>query len=299
MRPSKLEKTLNSGGFAVTAELAPPKGIDFTDALKKAEIIKDCVDAVNVTDGQSASVKASSLSLCIELIRMGIQPVLQMTGRDRNRIAIQSELLSAAHFGVENVLALTGDHPVVGDNKEAKPVYEMDAVGILQTAEVLMSGHDLGQNELTSAPDFFLGASVTPVYEPFELQLIRMRQKVEAGAKFFQTQAIFTVEQMRKFKEETKDVDAFVLAGIIPLKSRGMANFMNRSVPGIDVPEELLLRLDQAKLEGRSPSEEGIKIAGELIRDLKAEGLCDGVHIMAIGSEECVPVVLREAGILS
>ena len=260
-------------------------------------MLKGRVDAVNVTDFQSAAVKASSLGMCIELLKLGLQPVLQMTGRDRNRIAIQGEMLSAGHFGVHNLLALTGDHTTVGDNPEAKPVFELDSVGILQVAEVLMGGHDLAGNDLQGAPEFFLGASVTPVFDPVEVQLIRMRKKIKAGAKFFQTQAVYSVDVMRKFKEETKDMDAYVLAGIVPLKSAGMARFMTNNVPGIEVPQELIDRLNKAKEEGRSQADEGIKIAGEFIADLKKEGLCDGVHIMAIGAEENVPRILEAAGL--
>ena len=294
---SQLQQTLENGGFAVTAEMAPPKGTDWTHILEVAEMLKGRVDAVNVTDFQSAAVKASSLGMCIELLKLGLQPVLQMTGRDRNRIAIQGEMLSAGHFGVHNLLALTGDHTTVGDNPEAKPVFELDSVGILQVAEVLMGGHDLAGNDLQGAPEFFLGASVTPVFDPVEVQLIRMRKKIKAGAKFFQTQAVYSVDVMRKFKEETKDMDAYVLAGIVPLKSAGMARFMTNHVPGIEVPQELIDRLNKAKEEGRSQADEGIKIAGEFIADLKKEGLCDGVHIMAIGAEENVPRILEAAGL--
>lgn len=201
---SQLQQTLENGGFAVTAEMAPPKGTDWTHILEVAEMLKGRVDAVNVTDFQSAAVKASSLGMCIELLKLGLQPVLQMTGRDRNRIAIQGEMLSAGHFGVHNLLALTGDHTTVGDNPEAKPVFELDSVGILQVAEVLMGGHDLAGNDLQGAPEFFLGASVTPVFDPVEVQLIRMRKKIKAGAKFFQTQAVYSVDVMRKLEEETK-----------------------------------------------------------------------------------------------
>lgn len=294
---SQLQQTLENGGFAVTAEMAPPKGTDWTHILEVAEMLKGRVDAVNVTDFQSAAVKASSLGMCIELLKLGLQPVLQMTGRDRNRIAIQGEMLSAGHFGVHNLLALTGDHTTVGDNPEAKPVFELDSVGILQVAEVLMGGHDLAGNDLQGAPECFLGASVTPVFDPVEVQLIRMRKKIKAGAKFFQTQAVYSVDVMRKFKEETKDMDAYVLAGIVPLKSAGMARFMTNNVPGIEVPQELIDRLNKAKEEGRSQADEGIKIAGEFIADLKKEGLCDGVHIMAIGAEENVPRILEAAGL--
>lgn len=291
---SKLQKTLENNQFAITAELAPPKGIDFTRIINIAEDLKDRVDAVNVTDFQSASVKASSLALCIDLAQRGLQPILQMTGRDRNRIAIQGELLSAAHFNIENILALTGDHPSSGDNPEAKAVFELDAVSILQTAETLMKGTDLAGNPLVGpCPEFFLGAATSPVFNPIEVQLIQMRKKIQAGAKFFQTQAVFDLDVVREFKELTKDMDTKILVGVIPLKSPGMARYMNRSVPGIDVPEYLIKKLEEVE----NKEEEGIKIAADFIRALYDEKLCDGVHIMAIGAEQNVLKILDQAGL--
>ena len=290
---SLLQQTLEAGKFAITAEMAPPKGTDFSHILEIADLLKGRVQGVNVTDYQSAAVKASSLAMCVELEKKGLESILQMTGRDRNRIAIQGEMLSAGHFGVKNMLALTGDHTTTGDNPEAKPVFEMDSVSILQTAEVLMSGQDLAGNELKGAPDFYLGACVTPVFDPIEVQLIKMRNKIKAGAKFFQTQGVFDIEVMREFKELTKDMDCYVLAGIIPLKSAGMAKFMNRSVPGISVPDALIERLTEAE----DKAAEGIRIAGEFVAQLKEEGVCDGAHIMAIGAEENVPKILDVAGL--
>lgn len=290
---SKLQEVLQNNGFAITTEMAPPKGIDFSHILECSELIKDRVHAVNVTDFQSASLKASSLGMCIALKNKGIEPVLQITGRDRNRIAIQGELLSAGFFGIENILSLTGDHTVVGDNPQAKPVFDLDSISILQTAETLMLGKDMGQNDLEGKPNFYLGASVTPEYDPFELQLMKMKKKIKAGARFFQTQGVYDIETMRKFREATKDLDAYVLAGIIPLKSAGMAKYMNKNVPGINVPDQLINRLKNSD----NKVQEGIKIAAELIIQLKEENLCDGIHIMAIGAEENVPKILDEAGL--
>lgn len=290
---SKLQQSLEAGKFTITSEMAPPKGTDFSHILSIAEDIKDRVVAANVTDFQSAAVKASSLGMCIELERIGLESVLQMTGRDRNRIAIQGELLSAAHFGVKNLLALTGDHPVVGDNPQAKPVFEFDSVSILQAAVILNGGKDLAGNPLEGTPNFFLGASVTPVFDPIEVQLMKMRSKIAAGAKFFQTQGVYDVETMRELKKQTEGMDCYILAGIIPLKSPGMARYMNNNVPGIRVPEEAIERLSKAE----NKEEEGIRISGEYIAQLKDEGLCDGVHIMAIGAEENVPKILDVAGL--
>ena len=288
-----LQKALKNGKFAVTAELAPPKGIDFSRALQCAELFGDRVHAINVTDFQSSSLKATSLGMCKALINLGLEPVFQVTGRDRNRIAIQGEMLSAGFFGVKNLLALTGDHPTVGDNPGSKPVYDLDSVGILQAAKILASGVDMGGNKLEESPSFFLGASVTPEYDPIELQLIKMEKKIKAGAEFFQTQAVYDIHTMVKFKELTKHLNIKILVGIIPLKSAGMARFMNKNIPGINVPDGLIDRLKNSD----DPVKEGIKIAGELIVELRDKNLCDGVHIMAIGAEKNVPFILDEAGL--
>lgn len=288
---SLLQKALESGEFAVTAELAPPKGTDFSHALQNAELFGDRVHAINVTDFQSSSLKATSLAMCKALIDLGLEPVFQITGRDRNRIAIQGEMLSAGFFGVKNLLALTGDHTTVGDNPGAKPVYDLDSIGILQAAAMLASGIDMGANKLEGSPSFFLGASVTPEYDPIELQLIKMKKKIIAGAKFFQTQAVYDIRTIEKFKEVTKHLNTKILIGIIPLKSAGMARFMNKKIPGINVPDELIDRLKLCK----DPLQEGIKIAGEFIVELKNRNLCDGVHIMAIGAEKNVPLILDAA----
>jgi len=290
---SILKEVLTKGQFAVTAEMAPPKGIDLSHLIECAKAVKGRVHGVNVTDFQSAVMRVTSLATCKILKDNGLEPVLQVTGRDRNRIAIQGELLSAGVFGIENVLALTGDYTVVGDHPHAKPVYDLDSVGILQAASTLSSGKDMSGNELKGAPCFYLGACVTPRYDPLELQIIKMEKKIKAGAKFFQTQGVFEIETMRKFRELTKHLDCKILAGIIPLKSAGMANFMNKNVPGIYVPQELIDRMKGAE----NKVKEGITIAGEFIRQIREEGLCDGVHIMAIGAEENVPAILDEAGL--
>ncbi|WP_422447442.1 methylenetetrahydrofolate reductase [Thermoanaerobacterium sp. DL9XJH110] len=290
---SLLQKALENGEFAVTSELAPPKGTDFSHALHCAELVRGRVCAINVTDFQSSSLKATSLAMCKALLDGGLEPVLQITGRDRNRIAIQGEMLSAAFFGVENLLALTGDHPTVGDNPGAKPVYDLDSVGILQAASKLMTGFDMGGNKLDRAPSFFLGATVTPEYDPIELQIMKMEKKIKAGARFFQTQAVFCIETVEKFKKLTEHFNVPVMAGIIPLRSAGMARYMNNNIPGINIPDNIIERLKSS----RNPVKEGIRIAGEFIAELKEKRLCSGVHIMAIGAEENVPLVLDEAGL--
>ncbi len=292
MPDSKLKKTLDNHNFAITAEIAPPKGTDFKRQIKVAKRLMDRIDAFNVTDFQSASVKASSLGLCIELIRNKIQPVLQITGRDRNRIAVQGELLTASHFGIENILCLTGDHPSHGDNPEAKPVFELESVSLLNTARSLENGVDLGNNQLDKPyPEFYLGAVTSPVYTPLEVQLIQMVKKIKAGAQFFQTQAVFDIDTVRSFIDRTSQMNTNILIGVVPLKSAGMARFMNREIPGIKVPENLIKILENSN----NPVEDGIKIASDFIIQLKDENLCQGVHIMAIGAEENIEKILNEA----
>ncbi|MEY7999798.1 methylenetetrahydrofolate reductase [Clostridium sp. Mt-5] len=288
-----LEEAFKKGDFAVTAEMAPPKGTDLSHLIECAKSVKGRVHGVNVTDFQSATLKATSLATCKVLKDAGLEPVLQITGRDRNRIAIQGELLSAGVFGIENVLALTGDYTGTGDHPGAKPVYDLDSVGILQVASALAGGKDMSGNDLNGVPKFYLGACVTPKYEPLELQIIKMKKKIKAGAKFFQTQAVYDIDTLREFKEKTKDLNAKIMIGIIPLKSAGMAKYMNKNVPGIFVPDELIDRMKNAE----NKVKEGIKIAGEFISLIKEEGLYDGVHIMAIGAEENVPLILDEAGL--
>ncbi len=297
---SLLKEALHSGKFAVTAEMAPPKGYDFSEQLEVAALLKDKVHGVNVTDMQSACLKASSLGLCVHLKLAGIEPILQVTGRDRNRMAIQADMLSAASFGIDTMLALTGDHPVVGDCRSSKPVYDLDSVGILRMlTKMEETGKDCGGNVLESKPTFFKGAAVTPVYEPMFLQVNKLRQKVEAGAEFIQTQGIFDLESMNRFLDavDKANIHVPIMAGIIPLKSAGMAKFMNEKVPGIAVPQAQIDALAAAKESGRKPSELGIELAAELIGQIRDEKLCAGVHIMAIGAEKNVPTILAKAGI--
>ena len=303
---SLLQEKLASGQFAITAEMAPPKGCDFTEQLEVAELLKGKVDAVNVTDMQSACLKASSLGLCIKLQQAGIDAIVQMTGRDRNRMAIQGDVLSAAAFGITTVLALTGDHPTVGDCKDAKPVYDLDSVGILKMlSEMEATETDCGGNALSSTPKLFKGAVVTPVYDPLPLQISKLKKKVAAGAQFIQTQGIFDMDSLKHFMQEVRaaGITVPIMAGIIPLKTAGMAKFMNANVPGIQVPEWMIERLTAAAEEGKErgvkglPMQAGMDMAAEFIAQIKAEGVCEGVHIMAIGAEKNVPEILKRAGI--
>ena len=304
---SILKDALESGKFGVTAEMAPPKGYDFTEQMEAAELLGGKVHAVNVTDMQSASLKASGIGLCIKLMQYGVDPILQITGRDRNRMAIMGDILTAASFGIDTMLALTGDHPVVGDCKDSKPVYDLDSVGILKMlSKMEETGCDCGGNELQGgAPKFYKGASVTPVYEPIFLQINKLRQKVEAGAMYIQTQGIFDLDTFKRFLEkvDAAGIKTHIMAGIIPLKAAGMAKYMNENVPGIDVPQHMIDRLAAAAAEGKEkgikglPMQLGIEMVAEMIAKIKDEHLCDGVHIMAIGAEKNVPTILDKAGL--
>ena len=304
---SNLKNALEAGQFGVTAEMAPPKGYDFTEQMEAAELLKGKVHAVNVTDMQSASLKASGLGLCVKLKQAGVEPILQMTGRDRNRMAIMGDILAAASFGIDTMLALTGDHPVVGDCKQSKPVYDLDSVGILKMlSKMEETGCDCGGNELAGgAPKFYKGASVTPVYEPVYLQLNKLRQKVENGAMYIQTQGIFDLDVFKRFLDQVDamGIKTHIMAGIIPLKSAGMAKYMNENVPGIDVPQAMIDKLSAAAAEGKEkgikglPTQLGMEMAAEMIAKIKDAHLCDGVHIMAIGAEKNVPIILEKAGI--
>lgn len=304
---SLLQKALESGTFAVTAEMAPPKGMDFSGVLETAKLLDGKVQGINVTDMQSACLKASSLGLCIHLKQAGLEPILQVTGRDRNRIAILADLLSAASFGIDTMLALTGDHPVVGDCRESKPVYDLDSVGILRMlSKMEQTGCDCGGNPLTGpAPKFFKGAAVTPVYEPMVLQISKLRQEVDAGAQYIQTQGIFDTESLKRFLDAAvkAGISVPIMAGIIPLKSAGMAKYMNENVPGIAVPQSQIDALEAAAEEGKRTGVKGLpgkldcELAAELIGNIKEEGLCAGVHIMSIGAEAKIPAILQDAGI--
>ena len=297
---SLLKTALENGTFAVTAEMAPPKGYDFSEQMEAAQLLRGRVHGVNVTDMQSACLKASSLGLCIHLKLAGLEPILQITGRDRSRMAIMGDVLSAASFSIDTVLALTGDHPVVGDCAQSKPVYDLDSVGILNMlSKMEETGLDCGGNPLSSTPKLFKGACVTPVYEPMILQIHKLKQKVDAGARYIQTQGIFDLDSLKRFLDavEKANISVPIMAGIIPLKSAGMAKFMNANVPGIAVPQEQIDLLSSAKERGVKASELGMDLAAKLIADIKAENLCPGVHIMAIGAERTVPVILERAGL--
>jgi len=289
------EKLL-SGNFVVTAEIGPPKGTGISRMLDHIELLKGKVDAANITDNQSAVMRVSSLAASVVAHRNGLEPILQMTCRDRNRIGLQSDLLGAHILGIRNVLCMTGDYVSAGDHKSAKPVYDVESVQLLRVIDGLNRGKDMSGNEMNGPTEFFRGAVVTPETDFIEPQLIKFEKKVNAGAEFFQTQAIYDIEAFTAFMQYARKFPVKILAGIVLLKSTGMANFMNRNVPGIRVPQELI---DELKAAGKEHAlEAGIEISARHIRQLKGRALCDGVHIMAIGLEEKVPVIMKRAGLL-
>lgn len=290
---SKIKDKFERGEFVITSEVGPPKGTNIEPALEEAERLRNRVDAFNVTDQQSSVMRLSSLISCYLLKERGLEPVLQVTCRDRNRIALQSDLLSAAVLGIENVLCLTGDHTTLGDHPQAKPVFDLDSVQLLKMAKGLMEGRDMMGNELDGKPTFFLGAVVNPGYEPLELQLIKMEKKIEAGAQFFQTQTVYDIAIFERFVERASKFGVPIMLGMVLLKSPAMARYMNEKVAGVTVPEELIDELASVSREDRA--KKSVEIAGRLIRQMK--DMCQGVHLMPLGWDKYVPAVLDEAGL--
>jgi 5,10-methylenetetrahydrofolate reductase len=287
----KITDVLKSGKFAITAEIGPPKGVDIHEMLEDAELMRGKVDAINVTDQQSSVMSLGSLAVSRLLKEKGLEPVFQMTCRDRNRIALQSDLLSAYVLGIENVLCLTGDFVALGDHPQAKGVFDLDSVSLLLTARQMESGKDLAGNELKGAPHFCLGACVTPVADPLEPQIIKMEKKVKAGAQFFQTQAVYEPEKFEEFMKAVAYLNVPVLMGIVLLHSASMARFMNKNVAGVHVPDNLITEMEKAENRARK----SIEIAARLIKEMRP--MCQGVHIMTVGSEKKVPQVLDAAGL--
>ena len=291
---SDFSQAMAAGRFVVTGEIGPPKGVNIEKCLEDAEHLRGKVVAINVTDIQSAVMRVGSLAVCKLLLERGLEPILQMVCRDRNRLALQSDLLSAHILGVENVLCLTGDHNVLGDHPHSKPVFDLETVGLLQAAVGLMEGRDLAGNELDGSPKLFPGAVVTPAADPVEPQILRMEKKIRAGAKFFQTQAVYDVDQFARFMDQVKGFGVPVLAGIVLLKSAGMARFMNKNVSGVNVPEHYIKRLAASKKKASS-GETAVEIAVELIDGMK--DLCQGVHIMPLGWDHLVPEIIERAAL--
>ncbi|MGE4345193.1 MAG: methylenetetrahydrofolate reductase [Geoalkalibacter sp.] len=283
---SKLAEKLIAGEFVVTAEVAPPKGVDLDGVLATAASFPPEVVAVNVTDNQGANMRMAPLVVATLLHQGGVEPVLQMTCRDRNRMALQSDLLGAAALGIKNLLLLSGDHPRFGDHPHARGVFDLDSVQLLQAADRLASGQDLAGRPLGGSPVFFSGAAVSPQAEPFELMFQKFRKKVEAGARFFQTQAVFCEKPLARFMEQAAPLSVPVLLGVLLLKNARMARFVHEHVPGVRVPEPLIDRLDAAV----DPLEEGVRIARETVR--LARRHCQGVHLMTLGCEDRISEIL-------
>jgi len=290
---SSFKKALESGKFVVTSEVAPPKGTNLEKMPHHIELLKDKVDGMNVTDHQSSVMRFPSLGGALLVKEMGGEPILQMTCRDRNRLALQADLLFAASRGINNVLCLTGDSVILGDHKEAKGVFDLDSSQLLAAIRRLEKGKDLGGNDLDGSVSFCAGAIVTPEANPLEPQLIKFEKKIEAGAEFIQTQAVYDLDNFKEFMDYARQFPVKILAGIILLTSAPMARFMNKNVAGVNVPQELIDEMAAAP-KGRA-LDKGIEIASRMIKRIRAEKMCDGVHIMAIGREELVPNIISAA----
>ena len=291
----KITELFERGEFVVSAEVGPPKGFHVEHLLEEAKTYLKGVHAVNVTDNQSSVMRLGSLAVCKALKDEGLTPIFQMTCRDRNRIALQSDLLSAAMLGIENLLLLTGDHTKMGDHPQAKPVFDLDSVSLLHTVRKLEEGEDLGGNKLVGEPPKFAkGAVVSPCSDSVDAQLAKMERKVRAGADYFQTQAVYEPEKFIKFMEKAKQFGKPVQLGIVIPKSAGMAKFMNDNVAGIHVPQEMLDELKKDK-EKTKAGITGVEIAARIIKECKP--YCQGVHIMALGWESKIPALLEQAGL--
>ncbi len=291
----KVTELFKEGKFVVSAEVGPPKGINIDKMIEEAKEYLTGVDAINVTDNQSSVMRLGSLAVCKVLKDNGFNPIFQMTCRDRNRIALESDLLSAAMFGIDNVLSLTGDYTKLGDHPGAKPVFDLDSVSLLYTMGLLEQGKDLGGQDLDGeAPSFAKGAVVSPCSDSVDAQLVKMERKIKAGAQFFQTQAIFDSEKYIKFYERAKEFGVPIQLGIIVPKNAGMCNFMNNNVAGISIPADIIEEL-KADKEAAKAGITGTAIAARIIRECK--DYCQGVHIMTLGWESKIPGLLEQAGI--
>jgi methylenetetrahydrofolate reductase (NADPH) len=297
---SRLQQVLSSGGFAVTAECGPPRGADPEIIRKKGELLKGYVDAVNVTDNQTAIVRMSSIAACTHLVSMGLEPVAQMVTRDRNRIALQSDIMGAWSLGIKNMLCLTGDHQSFGSQPDALNVFDIDSMNLVNAVHTMREqGKDLSGFELKGAPKMFVGAAANPFADPFEYRVIRLAKKIEAGADFIQTQCVYNLDRFKQWMKMAVDQGltekTHILAGVTPMKSAGMARYMAKRVAGMDVPEELIKRMDGVPKD-KAP-EEGVKICLETIAELKEIEGVHGIHLMAIEWEEVVGEIVTAAGL--
>jgi len=298
--PSKLEKILAAGHLAVTSECGPPRGSDMTHVVEKGELIKDHVDAINITDNQTSVTRLCSLAACIRLKLMGLEPALQMVTRDRNRIALQSDILGAAAFDIHNILCLSGDHQSFGDCAQGQNVHDLDSMQLIQTVRLMRDeGKFLGGGDIKRPPQMFVGAAANPFADPFEIRVPRLAKKIAAGVEFIQTQCIYNMEKFELWLKMAGDrglLDkVYILAGVTPFKSVGMARYMKNRVPGIEVPDELVKRMADTPKE-KQP-EEGVKICIEQIQHLKEVKGVHGFHVMAIEWEEMVPEIVEKSGL--
>ena len=298
--PSRLEKILASGNLAVTSECGPPRGSSGDTIIKKAEMIKDYVDAINITDNQTSMTRLCSLASVIHLKLMGLDPVLQMVTRDRNRIALQSDILGAASFNIYNILCLSGDHQSFGDNPQGQNVFDLDSIQLIQTVRLMRDeGKFLGGDDIDQPPKMFVGAAANPFADPFEIRVPRLAKKIAAGVEFIQTQCIYNLEKFELWMKMVRDrglhEKVYILAGVTPFKSAGMAKYMKNRVPGMDVPDEVVNRMSGVPKE-KQP-EEGIKICVESIQRLKEVEGVRGFHVMAIEWEEKVLEIVEQSGL--
>ncbi len=289
-----LQQKLSAGHTVVTAELTPPKGTDLSELFAKAQALQGFVDAINVTESARALMTVAPIAAARLLLDRGIEAIVQMTARDRNRIAIQADLLGAAVLGVHNFVFMGGDPPKIGDHPDAKPVFDLTASQMAAAARELALGRDMGGKPLRGAPQLFVGATVNPGATDFQAEVVNTRRKFDAGVKFVQTQAVYDVAVLQRFMDAVKPDGVAVLAGIIPLKSAKMATWLNEKVPGIRVPDALIQELEQAD-GAEAELAKGIEIAARLVAAVTR--VCQGVHVMAIGAEAHIPAVLRQSGI--
>jgi methylenetetrahydrofolate reductase (NADPH) len=298
--PSKLEKILAAGHLAVTSECGPPRGSDGDVITKKAEMIKDYVDAINITDNQTSVTRLCSLAAVIRLKLMGLEPILQMVTRDRNRIALQSDILGAASFDINNILCLSGDHQSFGDSPQGQNVFDLDSIQLIQTVRHMRDeGKFLGGDEIKRPPQMFVGAAANPFADPFEIRVRRLAKKIAAGVEFIQTQCIYNLDKFELWMKQARDLGlhekVYILAGVTPFKTAGMAKYMKNRVPGMDVPDEVVERMSGVPKE-KQP-EEGINICVESIQRLKEVEGVRGFHVMAIEWEEMVPEIVKRSGL--
>ncbi len=296
---TKLERILTSGKFAVTAEAGPPKGTSAEAIRKKGELLRHCCDAVNVTDNQTAIVRMSSVAGCLLLKQQGIEPVLQMVVRDRNRLALQGDVLGAVALGIGNILCLSGDHQKFGTHPGAKGVFDIDSIQLLQTLKIMRDEKKfISGEDVSGEVPLFIGAAANPFADPFEYRVNRLAKKIKAGADFIQTQAVYDVSKfaqwMAMLTEKGLDKQVHIMAGVIPIRSAGMARYMRDYVPGIAVPDEIVTRMEKSE----APKEEGVKIILEIIEQLKDMPGIHGIHIMAVSWEDIVPEVVEKSGLM-